>query len=139
MASLFSKVAQFANSPKGREMIRQATDKAQQMAKATGTKVADLKEGVSYGGITIANPPQVTVDTARITDLTPGTYQIAAQHVVAGPERGNSELESPGSQRRAGADSADGRVSADRLRVFGDHFQRLWNSMGEDFREGENL
>jgi NitT/TauT family transport system ATP-binding protein len=22
---------------------------------------------------------------------------------------------------------------------FGEHFQRLWNSMGEDFREGENL
>jgi fibro-slime domain-containing protein len=43
---------------------------------SVGTKVADLKEGVSYGGITIATPPQVTVDTSKITDLPPGTYQI---------------------------------------------------------------
>jgi hypothetical protein len=32
-SSLFNKVVQFANSPKGRQVIRQATDKAQQMAK----------------------------------------------------------------------------------------------------------
>ena len=32
MASLFSKVAQFANSPKGKQAIRQATDKAQELA-----------------------------------------------------------------------------------------------------------
>ncbi|WP_174277992.1 hypothetical protein [Goekera deserti] len=33
MASLFSKVAQFANSPKGKQVISQATTKAQELAK----------------------------------------------------------------------------------------------------------
>ena len=33
MASLFSKAAQFANSPKGKQVIRQVTDKAQELAK----------------------------------------------------------------------------------------------------------
>ncbi|GAB4080273.1 hypothetical protein GCU67_16530 [Modestobacter muralis] len=33
MASLLNKVIQFANSPKGKQVIRQATDKAQTFAK----------------------------------------------------------------------------------------------------------
>jgi hypothetical protein len=33
MASLFNKVVQFANSPKGMQVIRHASDKAQQLAK----------------------------------------------------------------------------------------------------------
>ena len=33
MASLFNKVVQFANSPKGKQVIRQVTDKAQELAK----------------------------------------------------------------------------------------------------------
>jgi hypothetical protein len=51
MASLFSKVAQFANSPKGREMIRQATDKAQQVAKdpKTRAKIDDVRRRVQGG------------------------------------------------------------------------------------------
>ena len=32
MASLFNKVVQLANSPKGKQAIRQATEKAQQLA-----------------------------------------------------------------------------------------------------------
>ncbi|MGY5882832.1 hypothetical protein [Modestobacter lacusdianchii] len=32
MASLMGKVMQFANSPKGKQVIRQATEKAQQLA-----------------------------------------------------------------------------------------------------------
>jgi hypothetical protein len=51
MASLFSKVAQFASSPKGREVIRQATDRAQQMAKdpKTRAKIDDVRRRVQGG------------------------------------------------------------------------------------------
>ena len=38
MASLFSKVAQFANSPKGKQAIRQATEKAQELARDPKTR-----------------------------------------------------------------------------------------------------
>jgi hypothetical protein len=51
VASLFSKVAQFAQSPKGRQMIRQATDRAQQMAKdpKTRAKIDDVRRRVQGG------------------------------------------------------------------------------------------
>ncbi len=51
MASLFSKVAQFANSPKGKDMIRQATDKAQQVAKdpKTRAKIDEVRRRVQGG------------------------------------------------------------------------------------------
>jgi hypothetical protein len=51
MASLFTKVAQFANSPKGKQVIRQATDKAQQMAKdpRTRAKIDDVRRRVQGG------------------------------------------------------------------------------------------
>lgn len=51
MASLFSKVAQFAGSPKGKAMIRQATDKAQGMAKdpKTRAKIDDVRRRVQGG------------------------------------------------------------------------------------------
>ena len=51
MASLFSKVAQFANSPKGKQVIRQATDKAQQMAKdpKTRARIDDARRRFSGG------------------------------------------------------------------------------------------
>ena len=51
MASLFSKVAQFASSPKGQQMIRQATDKAQQMAKdpKTRAKIDEVRRRVQGG------------------------------------------------------------------------------------------
>jgi hypothetical protein len=51
MASLFSKVTQFANSPKGKEMIRQATDKAQQVAKdpKTRAKIDEVRRRVQGG------------------------------------------------------------------------------------------
>jgi hypothetical protein len=51
MASLFSKVAQFANSPKGKQMIRQATDKAQLMAKdpKTRAKIDEVRRRVQGG------------------------------------------------------------------------------------------
>ncbi|MCZ2823901.1 MULTISPECIES: hypothetical protein [Modestobacter] len=50
MASLMNKVMQFANSPKGKQVIRQATDKAQQLAKDPKTrakfdKVANSPKG----------------------------------------------------------------------------------------------
>src|SRR3712207_6872947 len=38
MASLFSKLTQFANTPKGRQVIAQATEKAQQLAKDPKTR-----------------------------------------------------------------------------------------------------
>ena len=52
MASLFSKVAQFANSPKGKQAIRQATDKAQQLAKdpKTKAKIDDVRRRIQGGG-----------------------------------------------------------------------------------------
>ena len=51
MASLFNKVVQFANSPKGKQVIRQATDKAQQMAKdpKTRAKLDDVRRRVQGG------------------------------------------------------------------------------------------
>ncbi len=38
MASLFNKVVQLANSPQGKKAIRQATEKAQQLANDPKTK-----------------------------------------------------------------------------------------------------
>ena len=60
MASLFSKVAQFANSPKGKEMIRQATDKAQQVAKdpKTRAKIDEVRRR-TQGGRGGSGPGQV--------------------------------------------------------------------------------
>jgi len=51
MASLFSKVAQFANSPKGQQVIRQATTKAQQLAKdpKNRAKIDDVRRRLSGG------------------------------------------------------------------------------------------
>lgn len=52
MSSLFSKVAQFANSPKGKQVIRQATDKAQQLANdpKTKAKIDDVRRRIQGGG-----------------------------------------------------------------------------------------
>jgi uncharacterized membrane-anchored protein YjiN (DUF445 family) len=51
MASLFNKVVQLANSPKGKQAIRQATDKAQQLAKdpKTRAKIDDVRRRVQGG------------------------------------------------------------------------------------------
>ena len=51
MASLFNKVVQFANSPKGKQVIRQATDKAQQLAKdpKTRAKIDEVRRRVQGG------------------------------------------------------------------------------------------
>lgn len=51
MASLFSKVAQFANSPKGRQAIRQASDRAQQLAKdpKTRAKIDGVRRRIQGG------------------------------------------------------------------------------------------
>jgi hypothetical protein len=38
MASLFTKLTQYANTPKGRQVIQQATEKAQQLAKDPRTR-----------------------------------------------------------------------------------------------------
>jgi hypothetical protein len=38
MASMFTKLTQLANSPKGKEAVRQMTEKAQQMAKDPKTR-----------------------------------------------------------------------------------------------------
>ncbi|WP_369135495.1 hypothetical protein [Modestobacter sp. I12A-02662] len=50
-SSLFNKVVQFANSPKGRQVIRQATDKAQQMAKdpKTRARIDDARRRMQGG------------------------------------------------------------------------------------------
>ena len=51
MASLFSKVAQFANSPQGKEAVRQMTEKAQQLAKdpKTKAKIDDVRRRFQGG------------------------------------------------------------------------------------------
>ena len=51
MASLFNKVVQFANSPKGKQAIRQATDKAQQLAKdpKNRAKIDDVRRRFQGG------------------------------------------------------------------------------------------
>ncbi len=51
MASLFDKVVQFANSPKGKQAVRQATEKAQQLARdpKTRAKIEDLRRRVQGG------------------------------------------------------------------------------------------
>jgi hypothetical protein len=51
VASLFNKVIQFANSPKGKQAIRQATDKAQELAKdpKTRAKIDDVRRRVQGG------------------------------------------------------------------------------------------
>ena len=51
-SSLFNKVVQFANSPKGKQDVRQATEKAQQLAKdpKTRAKIDDVRRsGEQYG------------------------------------------------------------------------------------------
>jgi hypothetical protein len=51
MASMLSKVVQFANSPKGKQVIRQATDRAQQFAKdpKTRAKIDELRRRAQGG------------------------------------------------------------------------------------------
>jgi hypothetical protein len=59
MASLFSKVTQFASSPKGKQAIQQATDKAQQLAKdpKTRAKIDGVRRRIQGGrGGTGAGP-----------------------------------------------------------------------------------
>jgi hypothetical protein len=64
MASVFDKLAQFARSPKGQQALRQASAKAQQMAKDPKTKarIDDARRrfsggrGTGSGGTT---PPAV--------------------------------------------------------------------------------
>jgi hypothetical protein len=52
MPRLFDKVVQFANSPKGRQVIRQATDKAQQMARdpKNRARLEDVRRRLQGGG-----------------------------------------------------------------------------------------
>ena len=51
MASLFSKVTQFANSPKGKQAIGKATAKAQQLANdpKTRAKIDDVRRKIQGG------------------------------------------------------------------------------------------
>ena len=51
MASMMSKVMQFANSPKGKQVIRQATDKAQQLAKdpKNRARIDDVRRRIQGG------------------------------------------------------------------------------------------
>jgi hypothetical protein len=59
MASLFNKVVQFANSPQGKQVVRQATEKAQQFAKdpKTRAKIDDVRRRFQGGrGGTGAGP-----------------------------------------------------------------------------------
>lgn len=51
MASLINKIAQFAQSPKGQQVIRQATTKAQQLAKdpKNRAKIDDVRRRFSGG------------------------------------------------------------------------------------------
>jgi hypothetical protein len=58
-SSLFNKVVQFANSPKGKQAVRQATEKAQQLGKdpKTRAKIDDVRRRIQGGrGGTGAGP-----------------------------------------------------------------------------------
>jgi hypothetical protein len=52
MASLFNKVVQLANSPKGKQAIKQATEKAQQLASdpKTKAKIDEARRRFQGGG-----------------------------------------------------------------------------------------
>ncbi|NEK85286.1 hypothetical protein GCU60_05845 [Blastococcus saxobsidens] len=58
MASLFNKVVQLANSPKGKQAIAQATAKAQELAKdpKTRAKIDDVRRRVQRGRGTGSGP-----------------------------------------------------------------------------------
>jgi hypothetical protein len=51
MASMLNKGMQFANSPKGKQMIRQATDKAQELARdpKTRARLDDVRRKMQGG------------------------------------------------------------------------------------------
>ena len=51
MASLFNKVVQFANSPKGKQVIQQATTKAQELARdpKNRAKIEDVRRRIQGG------------------------------------------------------------------------------------------
>jgi hypothetical protein len=51
-SSLFTKLSQFASSPQGQKMIREATGKAQQFAKdpKNRAKIEDLRRRFTGGG-----------------------------------------------------------------------------------------
>ncbi|WP_369131076.1 hypothetical protein [Modestobacter roseus] len=51
MASIMTKVMQFANSPKGKQVIRQATEKAQQFASdpKNRAKIDDVRRRIQGG------------------------------------------------------------------------------------------
>jgi hypothetical protein len=53
-SSLFTKLSQFASSPQGQKMIREATGKAQQFAKdpKNRAKIDDLRRRFTGGGST---------------------------------------------------------------------------------------
>lgn len=52
MASLFNKIAKYARSPEGQRMLRQAGQKAQEIAKdpATKRKIEDVRSRVTKRG-----------------------------------------------------------------------------------------
>ena len=56
-SSMFDKLAQFASSPKGQQMIREVTGKAQQFANdpKNRAKIEDLRRRFTGGG---TNPPR---------------------------------------------------------------------------------
>jgi len=51
-SSMFAKISQFASSPQGQRMIREATGKAQQFAKdpKNRAKIEDLRRRFTGGG-----------------------------------------------------------------------------------------
>ncbi|MGY1857818.1 hypothetical protein [Modestobacter sp. SYSU DS0290] len=51
MASIMNKVVQFANSPKGKQVIRQATEKAQQLASdpKNRARIDDVRRRIQGG------------------------------------------------------------------------------------------
>ncbi|MCZ2829631.1 hypothetical protein O2W14_12375 [Modestobacter sp. VKM Ac-2986] len=58
MASLLNKVIQFANSPKGQQVVRQATSKAQEFAKdpKNRAKIEDVRRRLQGGRGTGSGP-----------------------------------------------------------------------------------
>jgi hypothetical protein len=110
MASLFSKVAQFANSPKGKQAIQQATEKAQQLAKdpktrakidgvRRGSRTCDRAASCSFPLEARACPPAGPGAPVRSVNRPPASRTITSSAAM-------SQIDTSGSQAMSTAPSA---------------------------------
>jgi len=79
MASVLNKIQQFANSPKGKQMIRQLSERAQQMSRdpRTRAKIEDVRRRFQSGRAGSRPTGTTGTGTTGTTD-TPGTGTTGA-------------------------------------------------------------